>query len=94
MARCGLAFLALLTVPGAATTVCNVMDHGASGDGVTVDTAALTAAIEACEGGGTVVIPDTVKILTYCPPPLSLSSYPLPRTSQHATAPCMFRSLH
>lgn len=38
---------------------CAVTDYGAVGDGTTLDTAAITAAIEACSGagGGVVVVP-------------------------------------
>ena len=39
--------------------VCNVRDHGAKGDGVSLDTHAVSAAIAACvkQGGGTVYFP-------------------------------------
>jgi hypothetical protein len=42
--------------------VYDVRDHGAKGDGKTLDTAAVQAAIDACtaEGGGTVLVPEGV----------------------------------
>jgi hypothetical protein len=45
--------------PPAAAPVFNVRQHGARGDGETLDTAALNGAIEACEaaGGGQVLVP-------------------------------------
>ena len=41
------------------TPVCNVRDYGAKGDGVTLDTNAVSAAVSACvkQGGGTVYLP-------------------------------------
>jgi hypothetical protein len=44
---------------GQSPAVCNVRMFGAKGDGVTLDTAAITAAIGACakQGGGTVYVP-------------------------------------
>jgi hypothetical protein len=43
----------------AAPGVLNVRDHGAKGDGITLDTAALNRAVEACaaDGGGQVLFP-------------------------------------
>ncbi len=50
----------------------NVCDFGARGDGYTLDTQALNAAIERCEsaGGGRVVVPQS----TYCSGPIQLRS--------------------
>jgi hypothetical protein len=44
-----------LALAGAQT--CDVMSHGAKGDGVAEDTAAITAAIAACSRGGIVLLP-------------------------------------
>jgi hypothetical protein len=53
--------LFLLALPAAAQTAanCNVRNFGAKGDGVTLDTTAVSAAIAACakQGGGTVYFP-------------------------------------
>ena len=55
-----------------AATVCNVRDFGAKGTGTTKDTAAIQAAINACEqkGGGTVLLPAG----TYLSAPIVLKS--------------------
>jgi exo-poly-alpha-galacturonosidase len=54
----------------AASPVINIKDHGAVGDGSTLCTDAIRAAIAACPKGGTVLIPDGVFISG----PLSLKS--------------------
>jgi hypothetical protein len=54
------AFLSVCIPTFATTTpVCNVRDFGAKGDGVTLDSGAVSAAIAACvkQGGGTVYVP-------------------------------------
>ncbi len=55
-----------------AAAVCNVRDYGAKGNGTAKDTAAIQAAINACEqkGGGTVVLPTG----TYLSAPIVLKS--------------------
>ena len=44
---------------------CNVFAYGAVGDGVTDDTRALQAALTACAGGGTAVLPANGSFLSY-----------------------------
>eukprot|EP00042_Codosiga_hollandica_P028180 m.146425 g.146425 ORF g.146425 m.146425 type:complete len:448 (-) comp52710_c0_seq1:41-1384(-) len=60
-----------LRVPGASraavpATVCNVLDYGASGDGTTLDTLPIQAAIDDCatRGGGTVLLPSGYQFLS------------------------------
>ncbi|RDE07215.1 glycoside hydrolase family 28 protein [Sphingomonas aracearum] len=48
---------AALPFPAHAARLVNVRDHGARGDGRTLDTDALNAAIAAAAGGGTVIVP-------------------------------------
>lgn len=57
----------------AAPAVINVLDHGAVGDGITLNTAALQQAIVACvkQGGGTVLVPAGI----YKVGPLQLQSH-------------------
>src|SRR5690349_7812914 len=47
------------------TRIYNIRDFGAKGDGVTLDTAALQAAIDACnrDQGGTVLVPAGVFVI-------------------------------
>jgi hypothetical protein len=47
------------------TKVYNIRDFGAKGDGKTIDTAALQAAIDACnkDGGGTVLVPSGIFVI-------------------------------
>lgn len=56
-----MAAVLLIVLPSFADTapVCNVLNYGAKGDGVTLDTAPISAAIAACvkQGGGTVYVP-------------------------------------
>ena len=54
-----ISFIAPLFAQSPGPNVCNVRNFGAKGDGVTLDTPAITAAIHACaqSGGGTVLFP-------------------------------------
>jgi len=49
-----------------------VLEYGARADGVTLDTVAINKAINACKGGGTVVIPAGRRVVTM---PFNLSSH-------------------
>jgi polygalacturonase len=57
--RAALSILSILLAMPVAATEFNVRDHGAKGDGKTIDSLAINAAIEAAasQGGGTVVLP-------------------------------------
>ena len=54
----GIAFLGLL-IGQTAAGVINVLDHGAVGDGTTLNTASFKKAVAACvkQNGGTVLVP-------------------------------------
>lgn len=52
-------FAAVACCAASAQRICNALDYGAIGDGVHDDTAAITAAINACADGGSVLIPPT-----------------------------------
>ena len=60
-----LAFLALVFRTQASAQTYNVLDYGAKGDGSTLDTKAVQAAIDECtqSGGGTVLIPSGKTVL-------------------------------
>ena len=64
--------LAVLAAPASAATLCDPAQYGAKADGVTKDTAAIQAAIDACaaQGGGTV----TLTHGTYVSAPIVLKS--------------------
>ncbi|UZO82299.1 glycosyl hydrolase family 28 protein [Aquimarina sp. ERC-38] len=57
-------FILTISIPISATTY-NVLDFGAKGDGITLDTEAVQKAIDACtsQGGGKVVIPSGKTVL-------------------------------
>ena len=59
-------FLGLMIPAALAGPTCRVTDHGAKGDGTTLDTTAIQAAIDACAGkkGGTVLVPGPATYLT------------------------------
>jgi polygalacturonase len=65
-ASAGIAFAWLLAAGVGAAPTCRVTDHGAKGDGTTLDTGALQAAIDSCasQKGGTVVVPGPATYLT------------------------------
>jgi len=56
--------MAKIALPRIPDRTCRITDHGASGDGATLNTAAIAAAIAACSsaGGGRVVVPRGVFI--------------------------------
>jgi hypothetical protein len=60
------------TIPTGPNRVCSVLEYGARADGVTLDTVAINKAINACKGGGTVVIPAGRRVVTM---PFNLSSH-------------------
>ena len=49
----------------APSTVCDAFSYGAVGDGIADDTAAVQAAITACAGGGTALLPGNGTFLTF-----------------------------
>jgi polygalacturonase len=88
--------LAALGASGAFAATCDPMHYGAKADGVTKDTAAIQAAIDACaaKGGGTVALTHG----TYVSAPLTLKSNitfkvaagaTLPGSPDHADYPAM-----
>ena len=49
--------LCALCSVGSHARVCSIVDFGAVGDGYTMNTKAITAAVQACAGGGTILVP-------------------------------------
>lgn len=52
-----LALFCVVCLAGAQARVCSVQEHGALPDGKTINTKAFAAAVAACAGGGTVLVP-------------------------------------